>query len=497
MPLFENFPYTNFHEMNLDWILQELKKLVDEWDSFGGTVSATAHESSDPEVSVSGDLKDGLSFDFGLVRGPRGLTGPEGPEGPEGPQGSGLQILDEYATLSDLQTAHPTGSAGDMYLVGTGGSFTLYLWSTDQADWVDGGALTSPAPYTSSPAMDGVASAGSSVNYSRGDHVHPSDSSKLDVSAVDGVYAVESGSQVMLSASETPVADAVVKYDSVGDIHGTDVYASSDLIATGHVIAGGDATITGDVTATDITASGVLSGDTISITSNNILNSDALDSMASSGASYLPMAKIVNVDALQLEYDASNVPNIKLDVLNYNDDGTISIDEPKVYFTSAFNIDNINYGETRIDLRPASASQLGGVKEGTNVSIASDGTISASAGGFTADLLWTNASPNSSFAAQTIQVAGLSNYQFYLFYIKFTTGTDSYDLNIMEQGSGGLYVVYQQQSGSNYYTKIEVRDVTISGDNVTFTTGSILSNAGSGTSGDASICIPYQIYGIN
>ena len=96
MPLFENFPYTNFHEMNLDWILQELKKLVDEWDSFGGNVSATAHESSDPEVSVSGDLKDGLSFDFGLVRGPRGLTGPEGPEGPEGPAGTGLEILDEY-----------------------------------------------------------------------------------------------------------------------------------------------------------------------------------------------------------------------------------------------------------------------------------------------------------------------------------------------------------------------------------------------------------------
>lgn len=404
MPLFENFPYTNFHEMNLDWILQELKKLVDEWDSFGGNVSATAHESSDPEVSVSGDLKDGLSFDFGLVRGPRGLTGPEGPEGPEGPAGTGLEILDEYATLTDLQTAHPTGSAGDMYLVGTGGSYTLYLWSTDQSAWVDGGSLTSPAPYTSTPAMDGVASAGSSANYSRGDHVHPSDTSKLDVSAVDGIYAVESGSQVMLTPSETPVADAIIKYDSIGDIHGTDVYASSDLNATGNVIAGGDATITGDVSATDITASGVLSGDTISITSNDILNSDALDTMATSGANYKPMAKIIGTDALQLEYDAYNVPDIKLDVLNYNDDGTVSIDEPKVYFTDSFTINTADYLQTRIDLKPASASQLGGVKIGTGISVAGDGTISASSGSLSIDLLWTNASPSSSFGSQTIVV---------------------------------------------------------------------------------------------
>lgn len=400
MPLFENFPYTNFHEMNLDWILQELKKLVDEWDSFGGTVSASAHVSASPEVNVSGDLKDGLAFDFGLVQGPRGFTGPEGPEGPEGPAGTGLEILDEYATLSDLQTAHPTGNAGDMYLVGTGGSYTLYLWSTDQAAWVDGGALTSPAPYTSSPAMDGTASAGSSSNYSRGDHVHPSDTSKLDVSAVDGIYAVESGSQVMLSASETPVADAIVKYDSVGDIHGTDVYASSDLIATGNVIAGADATITGDVSATDITASGVLSGDTISITSNNILNSDALDSMATGTASYLPMAKIVGFDALQVNKDAQNNASIKLDVLNYKDDGSVSIDTPEVFFSPSFMVNNSD----QIDIRPATALVLGGVKEGTGVSIASDGTISASASAFTIDLLWTNGSPSSNFAAQTLAI---------------------------------------------------------------------------------------------
>lgn len=485
MPLFENFPYTNFHEMNLDWILQELKKLVDEWDSFGGSVSASAHVSASPEVSVSGDLKDGLAFDFGLVQGPRGFTGPEGPEGPEGPAGTGLEILDEYATLSDLQTAHPTGSAGDMYLVGTGGSYTLYLWSTDQSAWVDGGSLTTPSPSTSAPAMDGIASAGSSAKYSKGDHVHPSDTSKLDVSSVDGIYAVESGSQVMLTASESPVADAIVKYDSVGDIHGTDVYASSDLIATGNVIAGADATITGDVSATDITASGVLSGDTISITSNNILNSDALDSMASSGASYLPMAKIVGQESLQLEYDASNIPDIKLDVLNYNDDGTISIDEPKVYFTSAFTVNTADYLQTRIDLKPASASQLGGVKAGTGVSIAADGTISASSTAFTLDLLWTNSAPTSSFTAQTLNI-DMSDYE-----MIFITAVSRTDLNIIFTAllNVGTYTsrLYTTLTGSTIYV---TRNVGLTPTSLAFEGGY------SGGTANNSYAIPYQIYGI-
>ena len=148
---FHEYPYTDFHEMNLDWIIKQMKELVDSWDSFGGNVEATAHESLNPEVSVSGDLKTQLDFDFGLVRG---NEGPRGPEGPEGPQGKGLEILGVYATLSDLQTAHPTGNAGDVYLVGSGGSYVIYVWSEDNSDWENGGPITSPVPATASPLMD-------------------------------------------------------------------------------------------------------------------------------------------------------------------------------------------------------------------------------------------------------------------------------------------------------------------------------------------------------
>lgn len=43
----------------------------------------------------------------------------------------------------------------------------------------------SQAPYTSNPAMNGTASAGSSNAWARGDHVHPKDTSKMDVSGGD------------------------------------------------------------------------------------------------------------------------------------------------------------------------------------------------------------------------------------------------------------------------------------------------------------------------
>lgn len=34
MGVFSNFPYTNFHEMNMDWLLEQVRKISDEWDQY-------------------------------------------------------------------------------------------------------------------------------------------------------------------------------------------------------------------------------------------------------------------------------------------------------------------------------------------------------------------------------------------------------------------------------------------------------------------------------
>lgn len=84
MPLFDNFPYTNFHEMNLDWVIKSMKELEAEWDSFNADVTASAQTGTTAAASVTGDLRSGLNFDFTLPKGDTGATGPQGPQGPRG-----------------------------------------------------------------------------------------------------------------------------------------------------------------------------------------------------------------------------------------------------------------------------------------------------------------------------------------------------------------------------------------------------------------------------
>lgn len=84
MPLYDNFPYTNFHEMNLDWVIKSMKDLEAEWDSFNADVTATAQTGTTAAASVTGDLRSGLNFDFTLPKGDTGATGPQGPQGPRG-----------------------------------------------------------------------------------------------------------------------------------------------------------------------------------------------------------------------------------------------------------------------------------------------------------------------------------------------------------------------------------------------------------------------------
>ena len=83
-------------------------------------------------------------------QGPKGDTGDTGPQGPQGPQGPAGQdgasytVKGLYATLSALQAAHPTGSAGDAWFVGTADSNVVYQWDVDKASWVNVGALKGP-----------------------------------------------------------------------------------------------------------------------------------------------------------------------------------------------------------------------------------------------------------------------------------------------------------------------------------------------------------------
>ena len=210
-----NLPYTNLHELNLDWVIKTVQEIRKEWGEMGFSVTANAIAGNDPNVIVTGDLISGLHFTFTLVKGDKGDTGNTGAQGLtgngiascdfdandqltlhftngtsyttpplRGENGTGLEILDIYATLTDLQTAHPTGTRGNAYLVGVSPSFELYIWSDTSNAWEQAGRLSSPSPSITTPMMDGVASTGSENAYARGDHVHPSDTTKCSLQQV-------------------------------------------------------------------------------------------------------------------------------------------------------------------------------------------------------------------------------------------------------------------------------------------------------------------------
>lgn len=78
------------------------------------------------------------------IQGPIGPTGPQGEQGIQGPAGTSFTVKALYATLTALQTAHPTGNAGDAYAVGTSTSNTVYIWDVDLSQWKDIGNIQGP-----------------------------------------------------------------------------------------------------------------------------------------------------------------------------------------------------------------------------------------------------------------------------------------------------------------------------------------------------------------
>ena len=77
-------------------------------------------------------------------QGIQGIQGPQGVAGKDGVDGKSFTILGMYATLQELMAAHPTGSAGEAYAVGTASSNTVYNWNSEKSIWEDLGPLRGP-----------------------------------------------------------------------------------------------------------------------------------------------------------------------------------------------------------------------------------------------------------------------------------------------------------------------------------------------------------------
>jgi hypothetical protein len=99
------------------------------------------------------------------IQGPPGVTGPTGSTGPPGAQGP---------TGADSTVPGPTGPTGPQGPQGIPGP----TGPTGPA-----GADGAGAPGTAPPIMDGTATVGTSLLFSRQDHIHPSDTSRAPVAS--------------------------------------------------------------------------------------------------------------------------------------------------------------------------------------------------------------------------------------------------------------------------------------------------------------------------
>lgn len=103
-----------------------------------GTDGVSATHSWDGTVLTVTSASGTSSVDLKGERGERGETGPQGERGSDG---TGLTIKGTYNTTEELEAAHPTGIAGDGYLI----DGALFVWSDEDDRWVNVGQVQGPA----------------------------------------------------------------------------------------------------------------------------------------------------------------------------------------------------------------------------------------------------------------------------------------------------------------------------------------------------------------
>lgn len=128
-------------------------------------------------------------------------TGPQGPTGATGQQG---------VSIVSTSKKSGTGAGGtvDVYNVNlsngeVAGTFDVYNGNDGQG-----------APGSATPLMDGTASVGTANAYSREDHRHPSDTTKLSVSALSSTVPVMDGNGSAGSSSNVAREDHVHPSDT-------------------------------------------------------------------------------------------------------------------------------------------------------------------------------------------------------------------------------------------------------------------------------------------
>ena len=188
-------PWSNFHELNLDWLLEQVKQLRNDVDSI---IGSSTPSTSIPEMDGVGSPGTEDKYARGDHRHPTDTSRAAQSDLTQEITDRGNADLALASDIADVDAKIKFSAAAPlMNSSSASAGFSDFMaradhihpTDTSRASATDLATLTarvdafsgSALPSDLTPNMDGVGAAGTGGNYSRGDHVHPSDTSKLDV----------------------------------------------------------------------------------------------------------------------------------------------------------------------------------------------------------------------------------------------------------------------------------------------------------------------------
>lgn len=235
------FPYSNFHDLNLDWLLQKYQELNQKVED----ITASAVPSTDNPL-MDGVASPGTASNF--ARGDH-----------RHPVDTSRASQSDLSDLDTRENDHYIELGGDINTVDAKIAFS-----------------------TAAPLVDGVASPGSSDYLARADHVHPTDTSRASQTQVDTIQATLDAYAGSASPSDTvPLMDGVGAAGTGGNYSRADHVHPSDTSKLD--VAGG--TITGDLQVNGI-----------------ITNPKRVRFIESEAIGWMRVASVPNVDGTRVRF---------------------------------------------------------------------------------------------------------------------------------------------------------------------------------------------------
>ena len=215
-----------------------------------GDISWGIVETAAAEVPAARNIKgpQGVQGIQG-IQGPQGVAGPQGIAGPQGVKGdkgdagangSDFTIKGRYDTLVALQTAHPTGTAGDAYAVGTVTSNDIYVWDVDFVIWKNIGPIQGPQGEQGEQGIQGIQGP-------QGEQGVPGEQGIQGMQGPQGIQGPQgtpttvngkSGTSITLTASDVGALGATAKAVSATTADSATTAGTATTLATARYIDG-------------------------------------------------------------------------------------------------------------------------------------------------------------------------------------------------------------------------------------------------------------------